>query len=197
MLKLKKIVITGGIASGKTTVCHILKKHGAYYLSSDEIIHRLLREDPPTIQAVTTLLGPDALKDGKIDRKEVAEIVFNDPKKLEALEKILHPKLLAKIEEAYQQAGECELFIVELPLVQEIGKEKDFDLTIAVVFDEAEAMKRFVKEGFTEESYKKRMARQWKISEKANKADYVIHNDGTIEELEIKVLELIKEISSR
>ncbi|MBF5058740.1 dephospho-CoA kinase [Candidatus Neptunochlamydia vexilliferae] len=194
---MKKIVITGGIASGKTTVCHILKKHGAYYLSSDEIIHRLLREDPPTIQAVTTLLGPDALKDGKIDRKEVAEIVFNDPKKLEALEKILHPKLLAKIKEAYQQAGECELFIVELPLVQEIGKEKDFDLTIAVVFDEAEAMKRFVKEGFTEESYKKRMARQWKISEKANKADYVIHNDGTIEELGIKVLELIKEISSR
>ncbi len=197
MLKLRKIVITGGIASGKTAVCHILKKHGAYYLSSDEIIHHLLREDPHTIQEVTALLGPEIIEDGKIDRKKVAEIVFNDPEKLDALEKILHPRLLAKIEEAYNQEEKCKLFVVELPLVQEIGKEKDFDLTIAVISDEAEAIKRFVKQGFTEESYKKRMERQWKISDKEKKADYVIHNDGTFEELEKKVLELIKEISSQ
>ena len=69
MLKLKKIAITGCISSGKSTVCGILKKYGAYYVSSDEIIHTILLSDPTCIKQISCLLGPTILSKGKIDRK--------------------------------------------------------------------------------------------------------------------------------
>lgn len=200
MLVLKKIAITGGIASGKTTACHILEKHGAYVLYSDEIIHQLFKEDPSTKSSALELLGPDILTKKEIDRKKVADIVFNDNEKLRALEKLLHPKLLKRIDEIYHQVSHDKtynLFVVEIPLIQEIGKEKTFDLVVAVTAKEAIAKERFKEKGFPEEMYNKRMQRQWNISKKKEHADHVIENNGTKQELEKHILRLIKEIHSK
>ena len=169
MLTLKKLAITGGIASGKTTVCRILEKHGACTLNSDQIIHSLLINDSPCITKTLKLLGSEILTEGKIDRKKVAEIVFNDREKLEALERILHPKLLEAIDREYGRISEdksYKFFAVEIPLIQEIGQEKKFDTIIAIGAPESDARKRFIAEGFSEEMYDKRMKRQWSVSKK-------------------------------
>ncbi len=200
MLNLKKMAITGTVATGKSTVCRILKDHGASILSSDRIIHQLLANDPLCIKQIISLFGSQVTTDKKIDRKKVADIVFSDEKKLEALESLLHPLLLRRIDEEFKKVeaeGKDKYFVVELPLVQEIGKEKDFDLIVAVVSDNDKAVKRFIQAGFTKNSLLKRNARQWDPEKKAKYADYVIENHGTVENLKQKVLEMIKEIDSQ
>lgn len=194
MLVLRKIAVTGGIASGKTTVCRLLKKHGAYQVSADEIIHQLLEAHSQCIKEVVALLGPDVIESGKIDRNKVAAHVFSDFEKLQKLENILHPLLLEAIDKEYQKVKNDKryiCFVVELPLVQEIGKEKDFDLILAVVCDEVLAKKRFMEAGFSESEYERRMNRQWGIAEKAKQADYTIVNDGDLTHLENQVKEFI------
>ena len=200
MLNLKKIAVTGGIGAGKSTVCHILKDHGASTLNSDALIHQLLSENKACIHQVIQLLGPNVRENGKIDRKKVADIVFNDDQKLSALEAILHPLLLEQIEkecESIRAKGTCKHFVVELPLVQEIGKAEDFDVIVAVISDQKTALKRFIQLGFREDTFHKRSLRQWNSEKKAKNADYVIENNGTVEELNQKVLRMLKEIDSR
>jgi dephospho-CoA kinase len=200
VLDLKKIAITGNVATGKSTICRILKDHGASTLSSDKIIHQLLASDSSCIEQITSLFGPDVITDKKIDRKKVADIVFNDEEKLKALESLLHPLLLRRIDEEFKRVeaeGKDKYFVVELPLVQEIGKEKDFDLIVAVVSNNDKAVERFTQAGFPKNSFFKRNARQWDPEKKAKYADYVIENLGTVEDLKQKVLEMIKEIDSQ
>ena len=200
MLSLRKIAITGGIATGKTTVCRILNDHGAFTLSSDAIVHQILEEDTSCKEKILSLFGSEILTDGKIDRKKVATIVFDDENQLKALESILHPLLLNRINEEFKKVKKEErhkYFVVEFPLVQEIGKEEDFDLIVALVSDSDKALKRFTEAGFTKESFLKRSARQWDPPKKANYADYVIENLGTVEDLKQKVLEMMKEIDSQ
>lgn len=192
---MKKIAITGGIASGKTSVCHILKTHGACTLNSDQIVHHLLEEDQKCIDEVVSLLGNGILKKGKIDRKKVAEIVFNDADKLDALEKIIHPKLFERIDQEYDRVKEekkYNCFVVEMPLVQEVGKTEKFDSIVAVITSEKNAKERLM----GDPSYDLRMARQWDLEKKAKNADYVIQNNGTLEDLKQNTLEMLKEICS-
>lgn len=192
MLDLKKIAITGGIASGKSTVCHILEKHGAYVLYSDTLIHQLLEKDPTTKKFIVELLGKEVLDGDRLDRERIAEIVFNDKEKLLSLERHLHPKLFQKIDEAWEKVKKRNsLFVVEMPLVQEIGMGKAFDLIVAVTADETSRKKRFPKRDFDQ-----RIKRQWSQEKKVAKADFKLVNNGTLEDLEKDVLELMKEINA-
>ena len=97
MLKLKKIAITGGLSAGKTTVCQLFKECGAYVMSADEIVHRLLSPHTRIGQQVIALLGSDILSGAEIDRKKVSEKVFPYPDKLRALERIIHPAVFDEI----------------------------------------------------------------------------------------------------
>jgi dephospho-CoA kinase len=190
MLKLQKIAVTGGVASGKTTVCKLFQELGAYVVNADAIVHELLNPKTEFGQQVIRLLGPDIVENGKINRSVVAEKVFKNSQKLRELETILHPAVLAQIERLYKKATGATLFVVEIPLLFEIGAETNYDAVIAVVTDEALAKKRFTASGHTTQEYERRMSRQLSQHIKSAKADYTILNNGTLQDLSSQVKKL-------
>jgi dephospho-CoA kinase len=193
VLNLKKVAVTGALSSGKTTVTKILKELGATVLFSDEVVHALLSPATDTGKEVIKLLGPSIVENHAIDRSRVARRVFNNPPLLRKLEEILHPEVLKEIEKQSKSAegsGKVKLFVVELPLLYEIGEKalRLFDKTIAVIADKELSWKRFCEQtGYEREEFGKRMARQISPEEKAKKADYSIYNNGSIADLKEQV----------
>lgn len=187
MLKLTVVAVTGGVSSGKTSVCHIFKQLGAKVISADELVHKLLTPQNPVGQQVIALLGKDIATGQELDRSKIAKKVFGNPLLLAALENILHPAVRAGIAEEIQKEqslGETPLLVVEIPLLFEGGYASQYDATIAVVADDEVCQARFTKAtGNTPEDYKQRMARQMDPKEKALRADYVIANKGSLEDL--------------
>jgi len=200
MLRLKKIAITGGVASGKSSVCRFFEELGACVVNADELVHDLLVPDTALGQQVIQILGLNVVSEGKISRRIIAEKVFKNRQLLEALEKLLHPAVLKKIEERYAEAsrtGEYTFFAVEIPLLFEIGNEGFYDIVVAVLADEAIAKKRFAAAGFQQEEYDRRMHRQMNPHQKALRAHYTIHNNGSLEDLQRQVIALNQTIHKR
>lgn len=177
---MKKIAVTGAFGSGKSTLCQVLKELGADVVDADSIGHKLLEGQDR--EAVIKLLGPEIVTGDRIDRRKVAEIVFNNPKKLKALEQILHPHIIENIKQASVHSN---LFVAEIPLLFETGWDQWFDLTVCVTKDPSK----------THPEYEKRMANQFPQTIKAEKSDIVINNDGSLEQLQTKAKQLYKEIS--
>jgi len=195
MLKSKKVAITGGTASGKSTVCKVFQDLGAIAVDADRIVHELLSSDANLGQQIVRLLGEAVLENGKLNRRRIADKVFKDPEILHVLEKILHPAVLRKIEERYQMAcqnGFDGLFVAEIPLLYEIGADASFDAVVVVLSDPQKCRERFRHTGYAEEEYERRMKRQWQPDEKARRADYVIRNNGSLEALRKQAAELFK-----
>ncbi len=186
MLALKKVALTGGISSGKSTVGSLFKDQGAYVLDADVIVHQLL--DHPSVQSqIIQLLGPQIQADGKINRKKVAEIVFHDFEKLNRLENMLHPLVREEVEEKFKEISKEKkwtLFVVEIPLLFETEAEKFYDATVAVIAPENQCKTRYAhKHPFGQKSFEMRVKRQLPQTEKAKRADFVLVNDGTFEDL--------------
>ena len=198
MLELKKIAITGGLSSGKSTVCQLFKAYGAYVLSSDDIVHQLLSPNSNLSKRVINLLGQDiAVSHGTIDRRKVAEKVFQETRLLDQLEELIHPEVKAEISRQYEcvrKLKEYLLFVVEVPLLYEAGFESFFHNVVVVTADEDIAKKRYLEHGGEEEAFQKRMARQLSLCKKAQKGCFVIENNGTREELALQVLNLFKRL---
>jgi len=196
MLTLKRVAITGGLSCGKSTVCRFFKEQGAFVVSADEVVHRLLTPDSYLGQQVIALLGKEIVTQDKIDRSIVAKKVFNDKTLLRSLEELIHPAVLKEIEKQYQQIsnqGNFPLFIAEIPLLFEAASEKKFDAVIAIWADPETCKKRFMTAtGYKEEEYIKRMANQMPADEKMKRADYVVNNSGTLKQTHQSVVELYK-----
>lgn len=192
MLNLKKVAVTGGLSCGKSSVCRIFKELGAYVVSADEIVHRLLSPETNVGQQVVQLFGSDIVKQNRIDRSKIAKKVFNNLKLLNSLEQIIHPVVNDEIEKLYRHVCQHEnpaLFLVEIPLLFE-GGQQDYDFTIAVVADEKICQERFRQSsGYGKEEYNKRMSRQLSSEEKARRADIIIYNNGTLDQLRNHVVE--------
>lgn len=197
MLRLKKIAITGGVASGKSSVCRFFQELGAFAVNADAIVHELLVPDTDLGQQVIRQFGPEVYQNGKIDRKVLAEKAFGDSRQLEQLERLLHPAVLRKIEELYATAcrsGTYASFVVEIPLLFEIRGEPFYDCIIAVLADEAIARRRFEQAGFKLIDYDRRMRRQMNPDQKAARAHYTIQNNGSLEDLKKQVVALNRAI---
>ena len=122
-------------------------------VNADAITHELLSPNTALGQQIVDLFGKNVLRNGEFDRRAIGEIAFKDPETLHELERLLHPAVLRKIEEFYQQAqkqGGYSLFIVEIPLLYEIGQEDFYDAVIAVLSSEKNAKQRFKQAGFSD-----------------------------------------------
>ena len=188
---MKKVAITGGLSSGKSIVCDILSQLGAYVVSADQIVHQVLLHDESVHQKIVDLLGFDVLSNHHLDRDKIAKKVFSNPEKLTSLEKIIHPSVFHEIQQQYEKHEHdprYKLFVAEVPLLYEAQAENLFDVVVAVVAEDAFCKKRFMqKTGRSEEEYAARVDRQLSIEDKAKKADVVLTNNGSIEDLQKQI----------
>ena len=195
---MRKIAITGGLSSGKSTVGLLLKESGAYVVSADTIVHQLLSSDADISRQVVKLLGPGICTNDRIDRKKIANIVFSDPVKLKALDTILHPAVKKEIVKQYEQVKNDSsyiFFVAEIPLLYETGMEKLFDAVIAVSTDPSVALSRYMQTtGLGRKDFEARMNYQQKPLEKEKKADFIIVNNGDLTNFKKNVVSTLQQL---
>ena len=177
------VAITGGIGAGKSEALFAFQKAGAATVSSDEIVHHLLRTDPGVKEAMVRELGEGVLDDeGIVDRKRVAAIVFGDRKKLDFLERLLHPLVAAEYLRWREQLAELPnppaVAVTEVPLLFETGGETRFDKVVVIT---APAKLREQRRRVTRDDRDQRLLPD---KEKVQRADFAYVNTGTLEELD-------------
>jgi dephospho-CoA kinase len=182
------VAITGGIGAGKSEALRAFARHGAATISSDEIVHRLLREDEEVKQAIVERLGRIVLRKGAIDRSRVANLVFRDPEQLRWLEGLLHPRVSAEYLRWREEQG-APLTVTEVPLLFEVGSAGSFDAVVVVTApDEARRARSRV-------ATPDREARLLPDEEKVARADFAYVNDGTLDELDAWVGGVVEQLT--
>jgi dephospho-CoA kinase len=187
--------LTGGIGAGKSEALAAFERLGAATLSTDQVAHELL-DDDEVRAALVDRWGEGVAPGGTVDRDRVSEIVFNDRDELSWLESVTHPRVGAHVLEWRQSLGpEVQLAVVEVPLLFEAAMEGAFDRTVAVVADDRLRDGRLRERG--QGGLEGREGRQLGQGEKARRADHVIRNDASLEELESEVRTLIEELTAK
>ena len=186
--------LTGGLGAGKSEALRALGELGAATLSTDAVVHELLQTDELRDRLVERL-GPEVAAGGSIDRAAVAERVFGDAVARKWLEGELWPRVGMRVADWRQGLDGSEpAAVVEVPLLFESGMESVFDHTVAVVADEDVRARRAAERGH--QGVASRTGRQLSQEEKAQRADYVIRNDGTLDELKAELSTLLAKIAS-
>lgn len=186
--------LTGGIGSGKSEALAAFERLGAATLSTDRVAHDLL-DDDQVRAALVDRWGEEAAPGGSVDRDKVSEIVFNDRDELAWLESVTHPRVGAHVLEWRQGLGpDVELAVVEVPLLFETAMEDAFDATVAVVAEDELRDARLRQRG--QQGLAGREGRQLDQAEKERRADHVIRNDASLEELESEVRKAIEQLTS-
>jgi dephospho-CoA kinase len=182
------IGLTGGIGAGKSAALDALERLGAAVLSTDRVVHELY-DDREVRDAVVARFGDGVAPDGVVDRAAVARAAFATPEDRAWLEELLWPRVGERMavwrEEVARRSPVPRAAVVEVPLLFESGMQGGFDATVAVVADEDVRAERAGARGH--QALAERSARQLTQDEKAQRATYVVVNDGTMEELESKL----------
>ncbi len=184
--------LTGGTGAGKSEALAAFERAGAAGLASDSVVHELLRTGELRERLVERW-GEDVAPGGEIDRGRVAEIVFERPDELRWLESELHPRVGKRIA-AWRDAlpADMKLAVVEVPLLFETGMEKAFDAIVCVVAEDELRESRSKRSGLA--GLGGRSGRQLSQEEKAARATHVISNDGTLADLDAKIVDLVGEL---
>jgi dephospho-CoA kinase len=180
------VALTGGIAAGKSEALHAFERHGAAVISSDDVVHRLYREDEGLQAALRARWSERVFRDGEVDREEIGRIVFADRTELAWLEAELHPRVRAATDEWLAEQT-ADVAVAEIPLLFETGGEERFDLVVVIT---APREVREARRGALSE----REGRLVPEEEKMRRADFSYVNDGTLEKLDAFVAGVVEEL---
>ena len=190
------IGLTGGVATGKSTVAKVLRQSGVEVIGSDELAHQAILPEGQAYNQIVAEFSPRILlPDGKINRRLLGEIVFKDQVARKRLEGFIHPIVIRKIKEElenYEKGGAAKV-VVEVPLLFEIGLTDLFDYIWVVSSScERQLQRILLRDRLTEVEAKERIAAQWSLKEKEKRADAVIYNDNGLDSLEKQVSILLR-----
>ena len=180
------IALTGGIGSGKSRAAAILEEFGAHSISADSLAREVRERGEDGYNEVVAYFGDEILNEGQIDRKKLAEIVFNDSKQLEVLESITHPLIRAKFVSQTRGLPENSVVVYEIPLLAEsISRQKqlDFDHVIVLESETETRVARLIERGLSAKEAQLRIANQYSDAQRKEIATHLIKNEGSLEEL--------------
>ena len=192
--------LTGGIGAGKSTVGRMLAARGAVVVDADDLARRAVEPGTPGHARVVERFGERVLApDGSIDRRALAGIVFADRAARRDLEAIVHPEVARMFaEEAARHRGTDRVVVYVAPLLVETGHADAFDVLVVVSAPEEQQVERLVRDrGMTPEEVRARIAAQLPGAEKVRRADVVVDNAGSLEELERRVDALWRDLRAR
>src|SRR3989339_1583388 len=193
---MKIIGLTGPIGAGKNEVARLLKRPGAYVVDADLLAHELYKKNYRLWQTLVKKFGSGILKrGGGIDRRKLGEIVFNDPKKLKQLNKIVHPYLkeaiLKEIDSCKSSVGRCQLVVINAAVLKEIGLIPIVDEVWVVTASRPTRLKRLIGKGMSKSAAEKRIKAQKADTEYLKMADTIIKNNGSLADLKVQFQTII------
>jgi len=186
-----RVALTGGIGSGKSLVGEILEELGALVIDSDQLAREVIERGSPGYEEVVTAFGDSILSEGQIDRSKLAAVVFNERDLRKKLESIIHPLVREAAEKLARKLPSGAILINQIPLLVESDGAKRFDYVVTVSADEEIRRERLRLRGLKDYEITQRMAAQVSDSEREKIANYIIRNDGSIDELNRAVEELM------
>jgi dephospho-CoA kinase len=188
-----RVGLTGGVASGKSTVSKILTELGATVIDADVLAREVVQRGTPGLARVVEEFGPGLLTaEGDLDRPAMGRLVFSDESARRRLESIVHPLVHERIQELEAATGPDDLVVHDIPLLAENDRAGDFDAVVVVDVPEEVQVERMVRDrGWTEEDARSRIAAQVSRERRRAVATYVIENTGTHEDLRARVTEVL------
>ncbi|MEE9122831.1 MAG: dephospho-CoA kinase [Syntrophobacteria bacterium] len=187
-----KVGLTGGIASGKSTVSEAFAQLGAKVLDADEVAREVVLPGQPAWLELQQVFGPEFfLPDGKLNRSKLRRLVFADPEKRSKLNAIVHPEVMKEINRRFEQlttSAQDAVVVVDVPLLLEVGVAHRFDRVIVVYVEKSVQIKRLrQRDGLSMEGARQALSTQMVLDKKVEQADYVIDNSGTRDETQAQV----------
>jgi dephospho-CoA kinase len=191
-----RVGLTGGVASGKSTVAALLRDLGAVVVDADLLARDVVAPATPGLAAVVAEFGPEVLDaDGTLDRPALGRLVFEDPARRSALEAIIHPLVRARAAELEASAPDGALVVHDIPLLVETDQAGHFDAVLVVDVPPEVQVERAVRErGWTEEEARSRIGAQASREDRLAAATYVIDNTGSREDLRQRVAEVFDQL---
>jgi len=197
----RRIALTGGIATGKSYVRARFEALGVPTLDSDVLARQAVAPGTPGLVAVINRFGQDVLDaTSSLDRRKLSAIVFSDPAARRDLEAIIHPAVREETERwfASLEAHGHAFGIADIPLLYEVGRHVDFDAVIVAACDPETQVRRVMsRDHITEAEARQRLAAQLPIDEKVRRADHVIRTEGTVAETDRQVVEVLRKLEVR
>jgi dephospho-CoA kinase len=198
---MKRVALTGGIATGKSVVRGEFERLGVPTVDADELAREVVAPGTPALAAIIARFGAEVLDEQRgLNRRKLGTIVFADVGARRDLERIVHPAVRAAIDSWLNSADRQnhKIAVAVIPLLYETGREQDFDVVVTTACTAEEQLRRVMtRDSLSEQHARQRIAAQLSTEEKVRRADYAIWTDGSYEDTRRQVVEILEQLARR